>query len=257
MVPSVPVRCPWLNRVKSEFRPVLTPYFPDELFALTCHITLAMTSRAEIVARLMDSGIIAVLRTDRTEQVIPIAQALIAGGINAIEITLTVPNAEAAIRAAREKFRDTAVVGAGSVLNVAQCQSVLQAGAQFVVSPVGNVRLIEAAHRADRPVMLGAFTPSEAQLVHEWGADFVKLFPADKLGPAFIKAIRVPMPHLRIVPTGGVDLTTAADFLKAGCVALGLGSSLLQPDLLQSQNWPELSRLAGQYIAIARKLKKG
>lgn len=214
-----------------------------------------MTSRAEIVARLMDPGIIAVVRTDRTEQVMPIVEALVAGGVNAVEITLTVPNAEAAIRAAREKFRDTALIGAGSVLNVAQCQSVLQAGAQFVVSPVGNVRLIEAAHRLDRPVMLGAFTPSEAQLVHEWGADFVKLFPADQLGPAFIKAIRAPMPHLRIVPTGGVDLNTAADFLKAGCVALGLGSSLLKPDLLKSENWPDLTRLAAQYIDLARKFR--
>ena len=200
-------------------------------------------------------GIIAVVRTELTEQVMPIAEALVAGGVTAIEITLTVPNAEKAIAAAREKFRDTALVGAGSVLNVAQCHSVLKAGAQFVVSPVGNVRLIEAAHKADRPVMLGAFTPSEAQLVHEWGADFVKLFPADQLGPAFIKAVRAPMPHLRIVPTGGVDLNTAADFLKAGCVALGIGSSLLKPDLLKSGNWTELSRLASQYVEIVRKFR--
>src|SRR2546426_683522 len=181
-----------------------------------------MTTRAEIVSRLIDIGVIAVVRTDRAEQVMPIAEALIAGGVNAVEITLTVPNAEMAIAAARDKFRDTALIGAGSVLNVAQCHSVLKAGAQFVVSPVGNVRLIEVTQRGARRVMLGAFTPSEAQLVHEWGADFVNLFPADQLGPAFIKAIRTPMPHLRIVPTGGVDLNTAADFLKAGCVALGV-----------------------------------
>ncbi|HZO84269.1 MAG TPA: bifunctional 4-hydroxy-2-oxoglutarate aldolase/2-dehydro-3-deoxy-phosphogluconate aldolase, partial [Verrucomicrobiae bacterium] len=171
-----------------------------------------MTTRAEIVSRLIDLGIIAVVRTDRAEQVMPIAEALVAGGVTAVEITLTVPNAETAIATARAKFRDTALIGAGSVLNLAQCHSVLNAGAQFVVSPVGNVRLIEAAHKADRPVMLGAFTPSEAQLVHEWGADFVKIFPADQLGSGFIKAIRAPMPHLRIVPTGGVDLNTATDF---------------------------------------------
>jgi 2-dehydro-3-deoxyphosphogluconate aldolase/(4S)-4-hydroxy-2-oxoglutarate aldolase len=214
-----------------------------------------MTTRAEIVSRLIECGIIAVVRTDHTEQVLPIAEALVGGGVTAVEITLTVPNAEEAIATARAKFRDAALIGAGSVLNTAQCHSVLKAGAQFVVSPVGNVRLIEAAHKLDRPVMLGAFTPSEAQLVHEWGADFVKLFPADQLGPAFIKAIRVPMPHLRIVPTGGVDLNTAADFLKAGCVALGVGSSLLKPDLLKSENWPELSRLAAQYIDIIRQFR--
>jgi 2-dehydro-3-deoxyphosphogluconate aldolase / (4S)-4-hydroxy-2-oxoglutarate aldolase len=214
-----------------------------------------MTTRAEIVSRLIDIGIIAVVRTDQTEQVIPIAEALITGGVTAVEVTLTVPNAESAIAAARDKFRDTALIGAGSVLNVAQCHAVLKAGAQFVVSPVGNVRLIEATHKMDRPVMLGAFTPSEAQLVHEWGADFVKLFPADQLGPAFIKAIRTPMPHLRIVPTGGVDLNTAADFLKAGCVALGVGSSLLKPEILKAQHWPELTRLAAQYREIVRKFR--
>jgi 2-dehydro-3-deoxyphosphogluconate aldolase/(4S)-4-hydroxy-2-oxoglutarate aldolase len=214
-----------------------------------------MTTRAEIVSRLIEIGVIAVVRTDRAEQVMPIAEALVAGGVTAVEITLTVPNAETAIAAARQKFRDTALVGAGSVLNLAQCHSVLKVGAQFIVSPVGNVRLIEAAHKADRPVMLGAFTPSEAQLVHEWGADFVKIFPADQLGPAFIKAIRAPMPHLRIVPTGGVDLNTAADFLKAGCVALGVGSSLLKPDLIKSHNWPDLTRLAAQYIDIIRKFR--
>jgi 2-dehydro-3-deoxyphosphogluconate aldolase / (4S)-4-hydroxy-2-oxoglutarate aldolase len=214
-----------------------------------------MTTRAEIVSRLIDIGIIAVVRTDRAEQVMPIAEALVAGGVTAVEITLTVPNAETAIAAAHAKFRDAALIGAGSVLNLAQCHSVLNAGAQFVVSPVDNVRLIEAAHKADRPVMLGAFTPSEAQLVHEWGADFVKIFPADQLGPGFIKAIRAPMPHLRIVPTGGVDLNTATDFLKAGCVALGVGSSLLKPDLIKTQNWTELTRLAGQYIEIVRKFR--
>jgi len=185
----------------------------------------------------------------------PIAEALIAGGVTAVEITLTVPDAEKAIAAAREKFRDSALIGAGSVLSVAQCHFVLKAGAQFVVSPVGNVRLIEASHKLDRPVMLGAFTPSEAQLVHEWGADFVKIFPADQLGSAFIKAVRAPMPHLRIVPTGGVDLNTATDFLKAGCVALGVGSSLLKPDLLKNENWPDLSRLASQYVEIVRKFR--
>ena len=210
-----------------------------------------MASRAEIVSQLLQPGIIAVVRTDRTEQVIPIAEALIAGGVLAIEVTLTVPNAPIALRAAREKFHERALIGAGSVLNSAQCHAVIAAGADFIVSPVGNVKLIEHAHLANRPVMLGAFTPSEAQLVHEWGADFVKLFPADRLGPSFIKSIRAPMPHLRIVPTGGVDLNTARDFLEAGCVALGVGSSLLKPEIIKKEKWDELTRLASEYVKIA------
>ena len=215
-----------------------------------------MASRAEIVSKLLEPGIIAVIRTDKTEQVIPIAEALVSGGVIAVEITLTVPNAPVAIRAAREKFRDRAVIGAGSVLNVAQCQTVLAAGAEFIVSPVANVKLVEHAHAADRPVMLGAFTPSEAQAVYEWGSDFVKLFPADQLGPAFVKAVRAPMPHLRIVPTGGVDLTTAKDFLQAGCAALGVGSSLLKPEILKKENWTELARLAAEYVKIANEYSR-
>jgi len=210
-----------------------------------------MVSRAEIVSRLLEPGIIAVVRTEQTEEVIPIAEALVAGGVVAIEITLTVPNADIAIRAARERFGERALIGAGSVLNSAQCQMVLKAGTQFVVSPIGNVRVVDMVHRANVPVMLGAFTPSEAQMAHEWGADFVKLFPADQLGPAFIKAIRVPMPHLRIIPTGGVDLKTAKDFLQAGCAALGVGSSLLTREVLKTQNWAELTRLAKGYVKIA------
>src|SRR5437870_4459541 len=123
-----------------------------------------MVSRAEIVSRLLEPGIIAVVRTEQTEEVIPIAEALVAGGVVAIEITLTVPNADIAIRAARERFGERALIGAGSVLNSAQCQMVLKAGTQFVVSPIGNVRLVDMVHRANVPVMLGAFTPSEAQM---------------------------------------------------------------------------------------------
>jgi 2-dehydro-3-deoxyphosphogluconate aldolase/(4S)-4-hydroxy-2-oxoglutarate aldolase len=99
--------------------------------------------------------------------------------------------------------------------------------------------------------MLGAYTPTEAQAAHEAGADFIKIFPADKLGPGYIRSIRAPLPHLRIVPTGGVDLNTAAEFLKAGCAALGVGGSLLTAEVLRTNNWPELTRLARAYVEIA------
>src|SRR6185503_14318767 len=126
------------------------------------------------------------------------------------------------------------------------CRAAIEAGAEFIVSPITRVEIVEAAHAAARPVMLGAYTPTEAQRAHEAGADFIKIFPADGLGAAYIKALRAPLPHLRIVPTGGVDLNTAADFIKAGCVALGLGSSLVSSKLLNDENWAELTRLAGE-----------
>ncbi len=201
---------------------------------------------------LVDPGIIAVVRTDRTEQVQPICEALLAGGVIALEITLTVPNALDAIRQARERFDGQALIGVGSVLNAAACHSAIEAGAEFVVSPILKLGLIEIAHTRNRPVMLGAYTPTEAQTAHEAGADFVKLFPADKLGPGHVKALRAPMPHLRIVPTGGVDLKTAADFLKAGCAALGVGSSLITPEILKTDNWAELTRLAQAFVEIAK-----
>ena len=103
--------------------------------------------------------------------------------------------------------------------------------------------------------MLGAYTPTEAQTAHEAGADFIKIFPADKLGPAYIKSLRAPLPHLQIVPTGGVDLQTAGDFLKAGCAALGVGGSLLTADILRTDNWAELTRLAQAYVAIVRNFR--
>jgi 2-dehydro-3-deoxyphosphogluconate aldolase/(4S)-4-hydroxy-2-oxoglutarate aldolase len=131
-------------------------------------------------------------------------------------------------------------------------RSAIYAGAKFIVSPITRAEIVTAAHEASVPAMLGAYTPTEAQTAHEAGADFIKLFPADKLGPSYVKALRAPLPHLKIVPTGGVDLNTAADFLKAGCAALGLGGSLLTAEILKTANWTELTRLARAYVDIAR-----
>ncbi|MEY2410371.1 MAG: 2-dehydro-3-deoxyphosphogluconate aldolase / (4S)-4-hydroxy-2-oxoglutarate aldolase [Verrucomicrobiota bacterium] len=214
-----------------------------------------MRSRAEIVSLLTDPGIVAVVRTDKAEQVPFICEALLTGGIHSIEITFTVPDAALAIHDADRRFGARALIGAGTVLNVETAQVALDAGAQFIVSPVLRTDLVAAAHAAGRPVMLGAYTPTEAQAAHEAGADFIKIFPADKLGPAYIRALRGPLPHLKLVPTGGVDLQTAADFLRAGCVALGLGGSLLTAEILGSNNWTALSRLAADYVKIARAVR--
>ena len=211
-----------------------------------------MSQHSEIIARLCDPGIIAVIRTSTTEQVLPVCEALIAGGVIALEITFTVPNALEAIRQAGERFGAQALIGAGTVLNAEMVRAACYEGARFIVSPITRAEIVTAAHEANVPVMLGAYTPTEAQTAHEAGADFIKLFPADKLGPSYVKALRAPLPHLKIVPTGGVDLNTAADFLKAGCAALGVGGSLLTADILKTGNWAELTRLAQAYVEIAR-----
>ena len=212
-----------------------------------------MSTQAEIIQRLLDPGIIAVVRAPAAELALPVAEALIAGGVIAVEITLTTPNAIEAIRVTKLAVGERGLIGVGTVLDAGTCQSAIEAGAEFVVSPILRRELVPIAHAAGRPIMLGAYTPTEAQLAHEAGADFIKIFPADGLGPAYLKAIRAPLPHLRVVPTGGVDLNTAADFLKAGCAALGVGSSLVSARILREADWRELTRLAGAFVKIARR----
>jgi len=214
-----------------------------------------MLTKSEIISRLTDPGIIAVVRAQKAEQVIPLSEALLAGGVIAIEITMTTPNAIAAIRDARQKLGDRALIGVGTVLDLDTCRSALEAGAEFVVTPVLRPEFVPVVHAADKPIMLGAYTPTEAQAAHEAGADFIKIFPADTLGLGYIKSIRVPMPHLRIVPTGGVDVQNVGDFLKAGCAALGVGSSLVSAKILQDANWSELTRKAAEFVAAARQAK--
>jgi len=215
-----------------------------------------MRSKSEIISLLTQSGIIAVVRAQRQEQVGPLSEALVAGGVIAVEITLTTPNAIAAIRETKQQLGERALIGVGTVLNVEDCRTAIDAGAEFVVSPILRPELVGIAHAADRPVMLGAYTPTEAQLAHEAGADFIKIFPADSLGPNYIKGLRAPLPHLRIIPTGIARPEDVGEFLKAGCVAVGLGSLLVKQSILREGNWPELTRLAREFVSIVRKARE-
>ena len=216
-----------------------------------------MRTKPEIISLLTNPGIIAIVRTQQAAQVQPLFEALIAGGVRAIEITMTTPNALAAIREARAKIGERALIGVGTVLDADTCRAAIAAGAEFVVSPICRTELAPVAHNAGCAIMLGAYTPTEAQLAHEAGADFIKIFPADTLGPNYIKALRAPLPHLRIVPTGGVDVHNVADFLKVGCAALGVGSSLVSPKILQEADWPELTRRAAAFVNAVRQARTG
>ena len=173
-----------------------------------------------------------------------------------MEITMTVPDALGALREISRDFGPRVLLGAGTILNAQQCQAAIEAGAEFIVTPITKLEIIGAAHSRDKPVMLGAYSPTEAQMAHEAGADFIKIFPADKLGPGYIKNIRAPLPHLRIVPTGGVDLQTASDFLKAGSAALGVGSSLISAEILKTRNWTELTRLTKEFVRLAQEFPR-
>jgi 2-dehydro-3-deoxyphosphogluconate aldolase/(4S)-4-hydroxy-2-oxoglutarate aldolase len=209
-------------------------------------------TKLQIIEQLRNPGIIAVVRAQRPDQVIPLAEALVAGGIIAVEITMTTPNAINAIREVSAKLGNRALIGVGTVLDEATCRAAIAAGAQFVVSPICRRELVPIAHAAGKPIMLGSYTPTEAQLAHEAGADFIKIFPADGLGSNYLKALRAPLPHLKMVPTGGVDLKTIGDFFKAGCVAVGAGSSLISKEVLDKDDWVSLTRTATAFVLAAK-----
>jgi 2-dehydro-3-deoxyphosphogluconate aldolase/(4S)-4-hydroxy-2-oxoglutarate aldolase len=211
-----------------------------------------MRSKQQIIEQLLNPGVIAVVRAKRAEQAVPLAEALVAGGVIAVEITMTTPNAIAAIKEASSKLGDRALIGVGTVLDEATCQAAIDAGAQFIVSPICRRELVPIAQKAGKPIMLGSYTPTEAQLAHEAGSDFIKIFPADTLGPNYIKALRAPLPHLKIVPTGGVDLKTIGDFFKAGVAAVGAGSSLISKDVLEKDDWATLTATAAEFVKAAK-----
>ena len=216
-----------------------------------------MRSKSEIISLLTRSGIIAVVRAQRQDQIVPLSEALVAGGVIAVEITLTTPNAIPAIREAKQQLGERALIGVGTVLEVETCRAALEAGAEFVVSPILRPELVGVAHSADRPIMLGAYTPTEAQLAYEAGADFIKIFPADSLGPNYIRALRAPLPHLRIIPTGIAKAEDVTDFIKAGCAGVGLGSLLVSHEILRTNNWTELTRSAETFRALLEQARSG
>ena len=212
-----------------------------------------MRSKSEVISLLSTPGIIAVVRARSAEQVLPLASALLEAGIIAVEITMTTPNAIAAIRTTARELGSRALIGVGTVLNGDTAAQAMDAGAEFVVSPITRAEIAKAAQAADRPVMLGAYTPTEAQTAFEMGADFIKLFPADGLGLPYIKALRAPLPHLKIVPTGGVTLENVGSFLAAGCPAVGVGSSLISAKVLETNDWSELRRVAATFVEAAQR----
>ena len=213
-------------------------------------------TKPEIIQRLLDPGIIAIIRADSSEQLLRAAESLLAGGVTAMEVTMTTPNALQVIGDIAAKFGDRVLIGVGSVLDAETARAALLAGAEFVVTPVTRPEVIRLCNRYGKPIASGAFTPTECLLAYESGADFVKLFPADQAGPAYIKNILAPLPMLQIIPTGGVTPGTAGAFLQAGCVALGAGSALVSREILAKRDWKKLTTLAREFVQAVRAAKK-
>lgn len=211
--------------------------------------------REATVQKLIDGGIIAVVRADSGEQLAAVAEALAEGGVPGVEITFTVPDADLVLRDVRRKLGDRIVLGAGTVLDPETARIAILAGADFLVGPTLNPDVIRLAHRYDRAVMPGAYTPTE--ILHAWesGADIVKVFPAEVGGPAFFKAVRGPLPQVRLMPTGGVDESTAAAFLKAGACCLGVGSALVDPKLVAAGDLAAIRRRAERFAGLVREAR--
>ena len=168
---------------------------------------------------------------------------------------MTVPNALDVVRQVRQALGDRLLLGAGTILDPETARAALLAGAEYLVAPTVNLDVIRLCQRYDKLVMPGAFTPTEILTAWEAGADIVKVFPAEVVGPAFFKALRGPLPQIRLMPTGGVDLTTAAEFLKAGACCLGVGSQLVEPKAVAERNFDRIRDLARQYVAIVAEFR--
>ena len=206
--------------------------------------------------RILDSGIVAVVRTPSSDQLVEVAQALADGGVIVVEITMSVPNALEVVREVRQAFGDRLLLGAGTVLDPETARAAMLAGAEFIVAPALNLDVIQLCRRYDKLVIPGAFTPTEILTAWEAGAGIVKVFPADVVGPAFFKALRGPLPQIRLMPTGGVDLATAADFLHAGACCLGIGGHLVDPKAVAERNFDRIRNLARQYVTIVEKSRE-
>ncbi len=195
-----------------------------------------------------ENGIVAVLRAKDSSQLAQVCEALYEGGCTAMEVTMTTPNALEVIRDVSQRMGSKIIMGVGSVIDDITARLAILAGAEYVVTPVMRPDVIALCRRYGKPVVCGAYTPTEALAAYEAGSDLIKIFPADKLGADYIKAIRAPMPQLEIVPTGGVTSDNCGDFIRIGCAAVAAGSSLVSAKALADGDWAEITRTATAFV---------
>jgi 2-dehydro-3-deoxyphosphogluconate aldolase/(4S)-4-hydroxy-2-oxoglutarate aldolase len=203
--------------------------------------------RQETLGRILETGVIAVVRLQSSERLLDVARAIDAGGIRAIEFTMTTPGAIDTLVSAAAAMGDRIVLGAGTVLDGPTARAAILAGARFIVAPTLSRETIETCHRYGAVVIPGAYTPTEILTAWEWGADLVKVFPATGLGPRYFKDVLAPLPQVRLVPTGGVDLETVGSFIEAGAAAVAIGSNLVDPRVVAAGDLGALTEKAHAY----------
>jgi len=206
-----------------------------------------------ILSGIIDIGVVPVVRTSSAESAIRAIQAIFRGGIRAAEITMTVPGAVKALEKIADEFGDQIVLGAGTVLDPETARVCMLAGAQFFVTPALNVKTIEVARRYSKVIFPGALTPTEVLTAWDAGADAVKIFPCSAVGGAkYIKALKGPFPQIEMIPTGGVNLDTAADFLRAGACAVAVGGELVDAKTIQEGRYEVFEERAKQYLQVVK-----
>jgi 2-dehydro-3-deoxyphosphogluconate aldolase/(4S)-4-hydroxy-2-oxoglutarate aldolase len=209
--------------------------------------------RAELRQRIETTGIVPIVRAPSAEVAATAARAILAAGIDVLEITMTVPKATDLLRQLRKEVGKEVLLGAGTVLDAQTAKDCIAAGAEFIVAPGLDLDTIEAAHALDKPCMPGALTPTEVITAWNAGADMVKIFPCSAVGGAsYLRALKAPLPHIKMLPTGGVDATTAADFIKAGAAALGVGAAVVDLKLLAEKGPAAVTQKCEQLVAAVR-----
>jgi 2-dehydro-3-deoxyphosphogluconate aldolase/(4S)-4-hydroxy-2-oxoglutarate aldolase len=209
------------------------------------------------LSRIGSSGIVAVVRAASGERLADVAEALLAGGVEIIEVAFTVPRAHEVLAEVARRLGNRILLGAGTVLDPETARAALLEGAEFIVSPTVNLEVIKLCRRYDKLVIPGALTPTEVLTAWEAGADVVKIFPSELTGPGYLRALAGPLPQVRLMPTGGVNLQTAAEFLKAGAFALGVGGSLVDPKTVAAGELAKIESLARQFVEVVRRARSG
>jgi 2-dehydro-3-deoxyphosphogluconate aldolase / (4S)-4-hydroxy-2-oxoglutarate aldolase len=217
-----------------------------------------MTPKHIVKQKILECGLIPVIRTKSADQARAVAEAVARGGAPLLEITMTVPGALEIIRELAADIGERVVVGAGTILDGYTARQAILAGAEFIIAPTLDTETIRVCHRYNRVAIPGAMTPTEILRAWEAGADFVKIFPADLVGgPGFIKAVKAPLPQVEIVPTGGIDLSNVADYIAAGAAAVGVGSGLIDPQAIAKQEFDRISGQTEEFLQIIRAARGG
>src|SRR6202050_5059925 len=214
-------------------------------------------TKQDAASRILEIGIVPVVRASSAKQALRAVEAVCAGGIPIVEITMTVPGAVEVIAQLAQSMGSEVLIGAGTVLDAGAAERCIDAGAEFIVSPGFDLETVKFANRRDKLMMAGALTPTEVITAWKAGSDFVKIFPCGTVGGAkYIKALKAPLPQIPMVPTGGVNLTTAADFIDAGADALGIGGELVSAAACKSGDVSSITEAARQYVAIVKEARR-